>query len=413
MIFDATKGKDGALLIYAPVPLYRHEGRLFVEDQAAIGLHRWLDNFGRMTAMMPLNEAPPPAGWSPVSVLDDVADRLTLHPLPMAYRPDRFLRALPRARRDIRALIEQHAYLSFAIGGLFGDWGAVSCLMAHRMGRPFAVWTDRVESEVTRLAASEGRLRHRLRDRLTYRPMAMLERAVIRRATLGLFHGRETFDTYAPFSREPHVVHGILVDRADHIPHRALEDKIADAADGPLRIVYAGRAEPMKGPMDWLAVLEALREKGVAFSAAWLGDGAERPAMQARVAQAGLADSVALPGFLSDRQEVLEALREAHVFLFCHRTPESPRNLIEALFSGCPIVGYDGAYARDLIGPNGGGHLVPVGATTTLAGHVACLDSARDRLAGLIRAAHADGERFDAESIYRHRSELIKTYLPG
>ena len=97
-----------------------------------------------------------PEGWSPVSVLDDVADRLALHPLPMAYRPDRFLRALPGARRDIRALIERHDYLSFAIGGLFGDWGAVSCLLAHRMGRPFAVWTDNRKSRGRRPRRAGG-----------------------------------------------------------------------------------------------------------------------------------------------------------------------------------------------------------------------------------------------------------------
>ena len=48
--------------------------------------------------------------------------------------------------------------------------------------------------------------------------MAMLERAVIRRATLGLFHGRETYDAYAPHCRAPHVVHDIAQQLGSYRP---------------------------------------------------------------------------------------------------------------------------------------------------------------------------------------------------
>ena len=162
-------------------------------------------------------------------------ERIEVVPLPQAYRPDRFIARLPAARRQLRALIERADYLSFAIGGLFGDWGAVACVEAHRLGRPYAVWTDRVESEVVRRSAASGPLRSRLRARLTHRPMAWLERAVIGRATLGLFHGRETFDAYAPFCRAPEMVHDIHIKADDHIPPADLAAKVAAAAAGPLR----------------------------------------------------------------------------------------------------------------------------------------------------------------------------------
>ena len=71
-------------------------------------------------------------------------------------------------------MIEDADYLSFAIGGLFGDWGAVACFEAHRMKRPYAVWTDRVESRVMREAGRAGSWRSRLRAALTLRPAAML-----------------------------------------------------------------------------------------------------------------------------------------------------------------------------------------------------------------------------------------------
>ena len=49
-----------------------------------------------------------------------------------------------------------------------------------------------------------------------------------------------------------------------------------------------------------------------------------------------------------------------HVLVFCHTTPESPRNLVEALISGCPIVGYHSDFAAELVG-DGGGAFVTTG----------------------------------------------------
>lgn len=405
--------REDTLLIYAPVPIYRGaDGGFHVEAQAVNGLRLWAAHFSQVIAMMPLAAGEAPAGWVPVADTGGKLDRVRIEPLPMAYRPDQFLRAFASTRRRIRELIGEARWLSFAIGGLFGDWGAVAAFTARRMGRPFAVWTDRIESEVVRQSAGSGPWRARLRARLTHRPMAALERAVIRRADLGLFHGRETYDAYAPYARGPaELVHNIHLSRGDHIAPERLAAKAAAVADGPLRLIYVGRAEPMKGPHDWIDVLGRLAEAGVDFRAQWLGDGSERPAMRARAQEAGLQDRVDLPGFVSDRTTILEALRDAHVLLFCHLTPESPRCLIEALVSGTPIVGYDSAFPRDLIAAHGGGLLVPQGDRIALAKGIAGLAADRTLLAQRIRAAAADGAPFSDDAVFAHRSEVIRRHL--
>ncbi|WP_349367875.1 glycosyltransferase [Salinarimonas sp.] len=400
------------LLIYASVPLYRQGGVLFLEDQACNGLRRWADNFGRLVAIMPVVEAPPPPAWIPVMEALDTPEHIRLEPVPTAYRPDQFMRHFWPTRRRIRRLILEADYLAFGIGGLFGDWGSVACLEASRLGRAYAVCTDRVESEVTRFASRSGSMRHRLRTRLFHRPMAMLERAVVRRAGLGMFHGRETYNAFAPFCRQPEVIHDIHWSVRDHIDPARLLRKRVTVRDGPLRLVYAGRADAMKGPYDWVEALARLRDLGVDFRATWLGDGTELEAMRTRIAQADLADRVETPGFVRERAAVLEALRDAHAFAFCHLTPESPRCLVEALISGCPIIGYEGAYAADLIAEHGGGRLVPRGDVGALASTLASLDADRDALADLIARASRDGRPHDDISVFRHRSELIKRYLP-
>jgi len=399
------------LLIYAPVPVFRQGGALYLENQACNGLRLWAENFDRVLVMMPEEAGEMPPNW--VALADAVPnlDRIEMHPLPTAYRPDQFAKTYRATRDRIRGLIERADYLSFAIGGLFGDWGAVACMQAHKMGRPYAVWTDRVESQVMRGDAASGSLKSRLKARAYWRPMAALERHVIKRAALGLFHGRDTFETYAPHCRNPVLVHDIHIAKQDHIPDEELAAKIAEVGEGPLRIVYTGRADAMKGPMDWIEALTALDAMGVEYTATWLGVGDYLEQMRTEVARRGLSNKISLPGFTKDRTELLNHLRRAHVFMFSHKTPESPRCLIEALISGTPIVGYGSAFPADLIGKHGGGQMTPLDDVAALADTLAKLSAARASLAKMIGNAAKDGAPYDDVSVFSHRSDVIKANL--
>lgn len=404
--------RSDTLLIYVSVPLHQVDGTFFLENQACNGLRLWADHFTRLIVIIPVAEGPPPAAWVPLNAEVGVAmERIEIVPVPEAYRPDRFLRALPGSIPKLRDAIKRADYLGFAIGGLFGDWGSVSAFLTHRMGLPFYVWTDRVESQVVLQSTRSGPWKRWLQARLYYWPMVWMERYLIGRAELGLFHGRETFDTYAPWSRNPQVVHDIHIRKTDHIKQDRLLVKADAATTGPLKICYMGRADPMKGPQDWLAVLEGLAGKGIAFEATWLGEGSQLEAMRARIENGPLAGRVSLPGFVRDRAVILEALRDAHVMLFCHKTPESPRCLIEALISGTPIVGYESAFPKDLIAENGGGRMVARNDVPALTEALVALASKRDDLADLIRRAARDGEQFDDETVFHHRAELIRTHL--
>ena len=161
--------------------------------------------------------------------------------------------------------------------------------------------------------------------RVTYLPMVAYERKAIRQANLGLFHGRDTFETYKQYSVNPQIVHDIHYSAEDHITETTLNRKIEDAQSGPIKIVYTGRAEELKGPLDWIEVLENLASDGTDFQATWLGGGSQMSRMKERIARSGLSDRVRTPGFVSDREEVLKAIQEAHIFLSCHKTTESPR----------------------------------------------------------------------------------------
>lgn len=395
------------LMLVLPLPIFRCGGELFLDTQAQNGLRLWLDNFSRLTLCLPsIRVDSPPAGTSPFRA-DDFAGRCMLVELPNTRRAMPFFAAYRPTVARLRSLIARHRYLHFAIGGLWGDWAAIAAFQAKALGRPFSVWTDRVESQVTAYSASQATGLRRLWRGMTARMMGVFERAAIRRASLGLFHGGDCFAAYGTLVPTSRLVHDIHVDESRRIPSDALATK--KAAMSPLRIVYVGRIHPDKGALEWIDALAGLRDRDVPFEARWYGSGPLLEEARQRVEQHDLASSVAFPGNVEDRDRLFALLSDAHIFMFCHRTPESPRCLIEALICGTPIVGFGSAYSRDLVSAHGGGRFVPMDADA-LAETVAGLARDPDGLSALIDAAAQDGRHYVDHEVFKHRSDLMKAY---
>jgi glycosyltransferase involved in cell wall biosynthesis len=177
-----------------------------------------------------------------------------------------------------------------------------------------------------------------------------------------------------------------------------------------MRIAYAGRLDPMKAPLDWLRALRIAAELGAEFEAVWLGDGPLNDSFHSLVDELGLCKQVRAPGFVANRSTLLHELRLAHVFVFTHVTPESPRCLLEALVCGTPIVGYNSAYAEELTEGFGGGAFVPISDWQALGEKIAALSRNRAELVELIGKAAANGKRFNDEAVFRERSELIRRH---
>lgn len=404
----SCNSRAGTILLVLPVGVARGDGGLMFEPQACNGLRLWSENFERVTVACPVLNAKP-AGYLPVSDIPGV-ERITFVPLPYAYRLDHFATKLPSVVRSLRQHIAGSRYLSFAVGGMFGDWASVAAIVARRMGRKYSVWTDRVESAVAWSDATNVTGLRGMYRRTVAHLMKPYERYIIRQAEVGLFHGRDCFEAYSAISRNPYCVHDIHLSAENQIGSSDLVLKAACALnDGPLRIAYVGRAVSMKGPMDWLTVLSILRERGIPFEATWAGDGELLPEMRRRIDEQRLF-FVQLAGNL-DRPEVLRLLGSANLFMFCHKTPESPRCLIEALMRGCPIVGYRSSYPEDLTAKNGGGIFVGRDDVQGLANAVAELHGNRARLAELTRYAAESGKLYSDDAVFRHRSELIKRHL--
>jgi colanic acid/amylovoran biosynthesis glycosyltransferase len=310
------------------------------------------------------------------------------------------------AIRLLRKAISDSDYLHFAIGGLLGDWGAVGAIIAHHRDRRFAVWTDRVESQVVAFQAASKKGLRKYYYSLLAELMKRYERQIVRMSTLGLFHGMDCYHAYAPYSSNPHLVHNIHLGQDSRISSSDLNTRLKST--GPMKIAYAGRAHRDKGIFDWIEVLSLAAKNGIDFNAVWFGDGPELENARQRVASLDLSGRVQFPGALSPHSILIDKLRAFDLFLFCHKTMESPRCLIEAVMCGLPLVGYESPYPQDLIKEHGGGLLSPIGDVNLL---VESICRFREQKVSLTQKAQLDGKLFDAESVFRHRSELIKGNL--
>jgi colanic acid/amylovoran biosynthesis glycosyltransferase len=400
---------DERLLLVLPLKAYSVKDRIFVDSQACNGLRLWLKHFQCITLACPTSLIThAPQQTSPIDSIDGF-ERLTFVALPTAYTPTNFVLYLPKVIK----LLNEHSlranYLHFAIGGLWGDWASIASLLAYRTSLPFAVWTDRVESQVAYFHSKSKTGLRRFYTLVTAWLMAHYERYIIRRCSLGLFHGMDCYQAYSSICSNPHLVHDIHLGEESLVTPSNLETRLSHSIDGPLRLAYAGRVHRDKGVYDWVEVLSIAAHSGVEFSGTWFGSGPELLAARSRVDELGLNSRINFPGPVQSHSALMHELQTFDAFVFCHKTLESPRCLIEALMCGLPIVGYETDYSRNLIQINEGGLLTPMHDTQKLAHSLLSLYGDRSLLRSLTLKAARDGAPFTDESVFRHRSDLMKS----
>jgi glycosyltransferase involved in cell wall biosynthesis len=408
--------KNGTMLLVVPVPFLIRDGIVMMEEQARNGLKRWLAAFDHVIVAAPTIPEKVVVSGAATIIWKDVSDLLaqrcvTLLPLPWAYNVTGFLRNYQQTRKLLADYIDRVRYLQFAIGCLVGDWAAVAALEAIRQKRRFAIHTDRVEHKVLLEVSKRRGFLRRLKANVVSTLMCSYHRHLIQRCSLGLWHGSDCYHEYAPWCKTSYTIHDVHTKPEDCIDETSLRSKL-DALESAetINICYAGRLDAMKAPLEWLKAIAAARDLSAPIRAVWFGDGPLREEAQAEVKRLRLNESVVLPGFVSDRSELLKALKTANIMLFTHVTPESPRCLLESLIAGTPIVGYQNKFAEELTSSLGGGRFVEIHDWESLGNLIADLVSDRSELRQLTIEAAQNGQRFSDVKVFAERSELISRF---
>jgi glycosyltransferase involved in cell wall biosynthesis len=171
-------------------------------------------------------------------------------------------------------------------------------------------------------------------------------------------------------------------------------------------IVAVGR---LAEPKDPVTLVRALAAVGGAFAARIVGDGPERPAVEAEIRASGLVEQVELTG---ERHDVPELLEEADVFVLSSRSEGAPLSILEAMAAGLPVVATAVGGVPEIVDAGTTGLLVPPGDAAALA-------AALERLladAGLRTRMGGAGwervrERFDLAQLRRAHLELYAREL--
>lgn len=406
-----SPARHGHMLMVIPSNLEVVDGRIIVDGDFAQYVRLYLDEFETVVVACTASPQGTFPTREPLESIPDEDGRLRLIVLPMPYREDRYLLKHGAVRRQLTEEIAKADFVVVAPHSAF-DWPTLAAEICRETGKPYNMEGDWNLQQVNRsnwdkLPFGLEKLRRylwmRWHDPKYFRAM--------RHSTVALLHGQDVFEAYRAIAPNPHMVNNICVTEDDRIGPDALALKQERVrAGGPLEIVYAGRAIEMKGPFEWLRTLVALRERGIAFRATWYGEGELLAPMRAFVADNGLSDAVTIAGKV-ERSVVFGALFGADIFLFCHLTRESPRNVIEALAAGAPLVGFGSPFYEDITKEHGGSRFVPPGDVDGLVGLVAGLDADRERLAALIGDAARSGRQFDRTVAVRRRIALMKQYL--
>jgi len=186
--------------------------------------------------------------------------------------------------------------------------------------------------------------------------------------------GADGFAAWAEYERSRICVVPNGIDATTFTP--AQDEEVAHvraelnlAPDLPV-LVFAGRLTWEKRVEDYLECCRILKAQGRTFQALVAGGGPQQDALKHRAQELGLDDCVR---FLGPRKDVAALYRLARVVMLTSSVEGFPNAVLEAQWSGMPVVSTDAGDVRRIIEEGVTGFIVPVGDMEAAAKHVARL----------------------------------------
>ncbi len=179
---------------------------------------------------------------------------------------------------------------------------------------------------------------------------------------------------------------------------------------GPLRLLFMGRVEALKGVFDFVPLLQRLRNFGVPVTLNLVGG--ENAALARQLQRKGLANLVTWTGRVPHEQ-CYDIAAVSDIFLMASRKEPFGMVTIEAMSMGCVPIAYDTpSGSTEIIEHGKSGLLVPLGDLRAWAEHIRTLHQDRQRLAALSAGAIARARNhFDADVMARNLAGFLTDVL--
>lgn len=181
--------------------------------------------------------------------------------------------------------------------------------------------------------------------------------------------------------------------------------RAARPAGDPRRIVMVGRLEALKDPATLLRAFAAAGPPP-GWQLQVVGEGPERPRLEALARSLGLDPATVLPG---RHPAIAELLAQADLFAFSTTAAEGfGIALIEAMAAGLPVLASDVPACREVLHGGSAGLLVPAGDVAAWAEALRQLCGNADRRGREAAAALDAARQYDSRAMASHWLELLK-----
>jgi len=195
-------------------------------------------------------------------------------------------------------------------------------------------------------------------------------------------NGTPTYEAYRTLNRDPIIFFDTRITEDMLATPDDIEKRSFNRTENmPLRLVFSGRLNRMKGADHLLDVAKELKQLGIAFELFISGAGELEASMHHRIAEDGLDNCVKMMGVPDFNTVFFPFVKEnADLFICCHRQGDPSCTYIETMSCGVPIVGYANEAFVGLVEQSKAGWLVEMNQPKMLAKKVAELSRNRDEI---------------------------------
>jgi glycosyltransferase involved in cell wall biosynthesis len=339
--------------------------------------------------------------------LDESAEGIRFERLGSArWRARDFWPAYSRIRGACERLAQGAEVVHGSINNLWQPYALMGFNAGRRLGKTMVFVLDLDDVERIRdMNRGLGSLR-KLRDEIYCAALVHAVRDAVGHADLSLLKGQQLHARYGRYARNAKDFFDTSYHREDVIVPADLARKNEELMAGcPIRCLALGRLVGYKGLDHTLRAVAAAVAAGTEVVLDLIGDGPERPALEALARTLGVSSRVRFLGSRTYGPELMREVARYHVLLFTSLAEETPRSLFDAMAGGCALLAFDIPFTRQVVDEVGHGAVVARGDDDALASWIVELSRDRSRLAAWMGSAAQRAPEHAAEVWYRRRAE--------
>jgi len=194
------------------------------------------------------------------------------------------------------------------------------------------------------------------------------------------------------------------------IPQQELDARLATRVGHPLRLLFSGRYERMKGADDAVRVAVECLRRGLDVEMHFYGQGSLRGEMEL------IAATAQRPGriFIHDAvpyTELVTISRSFDLFVCCHIQSDPSCTYLESFGAGLPIVGYANRMWRRLRETSGAGLASPMGSPAKVVDDVEKVLLNSEVLSTMSKKALAFAQQHCFELEFRKRTDALNNAI--